>query len=59
MIELRNRHGESFSINPNSITAVRIEDIVTVIDVGSKTYYVKESYNEVILRIKGSTLETK
>ena len=59
MIELTNVNGKRISINPKSITAIRIGDIGTYIDIGSETYLVTESYEEVIVKIRGSDLETK
>ena len=62
MIELTNVNGVSISINPNFISAIRIGDIGTYIDIGGKTYLVSESYEEVMQKIKGTwqlVLETK
>jgi len=59
MIELTNVNGQTVSFNANSISAIRIADLGTYIDIGAETYLVKESYEEVIIKIRGKVLETK
>lgn len=60
MIELTSVDGVKFAIKTKSIASVIISEHGTRISVnGGWTYYVKESYEEVLQMIRGNELETK